>query len=64
MQDSDNIFELLPSERLNVLKNVFGLLGIDEAKETISEKKKEISYKLKAYTDTSKYDEKIKQLIL
>jgi hypothetical protein len=23
MQDSDNIFELLPSERLTVLKNVF-----------------------------------------
>lgn len=63
MQDSDNIFELLPSERLSVLKNVFGLLGIDEAKEVITEKKKEVTYKLKAYTDTSKYDEKIKYLV-
>ncbi|AHB41338.1 viral A-type inclusion protein [candidate division SR1 bacterium RAAC1_SR1_1] len=63
MQDSDNIFELLPSERLTVLKNVFGLLGIDEAKEIIAEKKKEISYKLKNYSDTSKYDEKTQFLI-
>lgn len=63
MQDSDNIFELLPSERLTVLKNVFWLLGIDEAKETIAEKKKEISYKLKTYSDTTKYDEKTQLLI-
>lgn len=63
MQDSDNIFELLPSERLTVLKNVFWLLGIDEAKEIIAEKKKEITYKLKNYSDTSKYDEKTQYLI-
>lgn len=63
MQDSDNIFELLPSERLTVLKNVFWLLGIDEAKEIIAEKKKEITYKLKAFSDTSKYDEKTQTLI-
>lgn len=60
MQDSDNIFELQPAERLTVLKNVFGLMGIDEAKEVVAERKKEISYKLKAYSDTSKYDEKLK----
>lgn len=63
MQDSDNIFELLPSERLTVLKNVFWLLWIDEAKEIIAEKKKEINYKLKTYSDTSKFDEKTKSLI-
>lgn len=63
MQDSDNIFELVPSERLTVLKNVFWLLGIDEAKETIAEKKKEITYKLKTYSDTTKYDTKIQTLI-
>jgi hypothetical protein len=42
MQDSDNIFELQPAERLTVLKNVFGLLGIDEAKDVVAERKKEI----------------------
>jgi hypothetical protein len=34
--------------------------GIDEAKEVVAERKKEINYKLKAYNDTSKYDEKLK----
>lgn len=63
MQDSDNIFELLPSERLTVLKNVFWLLGIDEAKDIIAEKKKEIMYKLKTYSDNTKYDNKIQLLI-
>jgi hypothetical protein len=60
MQDSDNIFELQPAERLTVLKNVFGLMGIDEAKEVVGERRKEVNYKLKAYADTSKYDEKLK----
>ena len=60
MQDSDNIFELQTIERLTVLKNVFGLIGIDEAKEVVAEKRKEVNYKLKAYNDTSKYDEKLK----
>lgn len=60
MQDSDNIFELQPAERLTVLKNVFGLMGIDEAKEVVGERRKEVNYKLKAYNDTSKYDEKLK----
>ncbi len=63
MQDSDNIFELIPSERLTVLKNVFWLLGIDEAKEIIAEKKKEINYKIKSYSDNSKYNEKIRYFI-
>ncbi len=63
MQDSDNIFELMPSDRLEVLKNVFNLLGIDDAKEKIADKKKEIWYKIKAITDTSIYDQKIKLLL-
>ncbi|MBU0626903.1 hypothetical protein KKH82_05845 [Patescibacteria group bacterium] len=63
MQDSDNIFELAPIDRLTVLKNVFNLIGIDEAKDKIADKKKEIWYKLKATADTSKYDEKLKRLL-
>ena len=63
MQDSDNIFELQPADRLTVLKNVFNLIGIDEAKDKIAERKKEIWYKLKATADTSKYDEKLKRLL-
>lgn len=63
MQDSDNIFELAPAERLTVLKNVFNLLWIDEAKEIVADKKRELNYKIKALWDTSKYDEKFSFLL-
>ncbi|MCX6823710.1 MAG: hypothetical protein NT085_01090 [candidate division SR1 bacterium] len=63
MQDSDNIFELTPLDRLTILKNVFNLMGIDEAKEVLADKKREIRYKIKATTDISKYDEKLKHNI-
>jgi len=63
MQDSDNIFELTPVDRLTILKNVFNLMGIDEAKEVLADKKREIRYKIKATTDISKYDEKLKNNI-
>lgn len=63
MQDSDNIFELTPLDRLTILKNVFNLMGIDEAKDVLADKKREIRYKIKATTDISKYDEKLKKNI-
>ncbi len=63
MQDSDNIFELAPAERLTVLKNVFNLLWIDEAKEILADKKRELNYKIKALWETSKYDEKFTYLL-
>lgn len=63
MQDSDNIFELTPLDRLTILKNVFNLMGIDEAKDVLADKKREIRYKIKATTDISKYDEKLKNNI-
>ena len=63
MQDSDNIFELTPLDRLTILKNVFNLMGIDEAKDVLADKKREIWYKIKATTDISKYDEKLKNNI-
>jgi len=56
LQDAENIFELQPIERLNVLKNVFGLLGIDDAKEKISDKKREIVTELKVKSDTTGYN--------
>ncbi len=60
MQDAQNIFEMQPAERLEVLKNVFGLLGIDESKELIKDKRNEVKYQIKAYQDTSRYEEKMK----
>lgn len=61
MQDSTNIFELPPQERLMILKNIFDLLGIDETKEKISEQKREISALIKARSDDSLYDNKLQQ---
>jgi hypothetical protein len=63
LQDADNIFEMQPADRLTVLKNVFGLLGIDEAKEQVQDKKREISYKLKALQDQSQQDMKLRKFL-
>lgn len=63
MQDMDNIFEMVPSERLNVLKNIFSLVGIDEAKEEIVEKKREIVAKIKANEDNTNYNIKLRKLL-
>ena len=60
LQDADNIFEMRPADRLTVLKNVFNLLWIDDAKEKVQEKKKEVWYKLKALQDHSLEDNKLK----
>ena len=59
MQESKNIFELKPQERLMILKSVFDLLGIDESKEKVGEEKREISALIKARSDTSQYDNKL-----
>ena len=63
LQDAENIFEMQPADRLTVLKNVFGLLGIDEAKEQVQDKKRELSYKLKALQDQSQQDGKLRKLL-
>lgn len=63
MQDAPNIFELLPTKRLQVLKNVFGLLGIDEAKDKLAEKKRSIQTELKIKSDTQSYDKKLQQYL-
>ena len=60
LQDADNIFEMRPADRLIVLKNVFNLLWIDDAKEKVQEKKKEVWYKLKALQDHSLLDNKLR----
>ena len=59
LQDSDNIFEMQPSERLEVLKNVFWLMGIDESKDLVKDKHKEVTFQIKALQDTSNYELKL-----
>ena len=40
MQDAPNVFELAPAERVQVFKHLFGLIGIDHAKELIRDERK------------------------
>lgn len=63
LQDSDNIFELPPRERLEIFKHVFGLLWIDESKQKISDKKREISAIIKSRSDMSQYDQKLNEYL-
>ncbi|MCF7834450.1 hypothetical protein K9M48_00145 [Candidatus Gracilibacteria bacterium] len=63
MQDTDNIFEMLPSERLNVLKNIFRLIGIDEAKDEVAEKKRDVVAKIKANEDSTNHNFKLRKFL-
>lgn len=58
-QDAENIFALPTNERLDVFKNIFGLLGVDEAKEVIQEAKKETQTARKIQADTSRFNERL-----
>lgn len=59
MQDSPNIFELTPTERLLVLKNVFNLLDIDQAKDIIADRKRQLQTEKKVLSDTGQMDQKL-----
>ncbi len=63
MQDSDNIFEMMPSERIKVFKEMFGLLDVDMAKEKVADHRKEIRGQIKALEDTTIINEKLKQAL-
>jgi DNA repair exonuclease SbcCD ATPase subunit len=63
LQDSENVFELQPADRLIVMKNIFNLVGIDEIKEQIANKRRDIQTTLKIKSDTSNYDIKIKNIL-
>jgi len=67
LQDSQNIFELQPTQRIEILKEVFDLLSIDQAKEIVLERKREIYTEKKILSETSSQDKKlqynIKQII-
>ncbi len=59
MQDSPNIFELTPTERLLVLKNVFNLLDIDQAKDVLADRKRQLQTEKKVLSDTGQIDQKL-----
>lgn len=47
LQESKNIFELQPAERIEILKNVFDLMSIDEAKDRIADRRREVQLQRK-----------------
>ena len=53
VQDAPNIFEMPPAQRIQIFKEMFGLLDIDVAKEKVADRKREITAKIKALEDTS-----------
>lgn len=63
MQDSANIFELTPTERLLVLKNVFNLMDIDQAKDLIADRKRQLQTEKKVLSDTAQMDTKLQSYV-
>ena len=59
LQDSENIFEMQPAERLEVLKHVFGLLWIDESKDTVKKALDGVNTNIKSLLDTSEFEIKL-----
>ena len=60
MQDAENVFELQPAQRVQVFKHLFGLVGIDHAKEIISTKRKELQTTIKVKGDTEQSSIKLR----
>ena len=62
-QNSENIFEMIPSQRVNILKKIFWILWIDEAKKIIDEEKLKIYWELKSIENTTSYMGKISEIL-
>lgn len=61
MQDSENMFEMTAADRINVFKNIFWLLDIDEAKELIANEKKDVSATIKSRKNTDDVNAKLQR---
>ncbi len=53
MQDSENIFDLQPKTRIDILKLMFNLDAIDTVRDKIAEKKSELRGQYKVLTESS-----------
>ena len=62
-QNSENIFEIAPSQRISILKKVFWILWIDDAKKIIDEKKREVYWELKSRENIETYKERFTQVL-
>jgi len=62
MQDSENIFDMWATDRLNLLRDIFWLSNIEEFKDLMSEKKKECKAVSSVYKDTWILEETIRTM--
>jgi DNA repair exonuclease SbcCD ATPase subunit len=56
LQNSENVFELAPAERIALFKEIFGLMSIDSATDKINDERKAVSALLKAKKITDDVD--------
>lgn len=63
MQDSENMFEMTPADRINVFKNIFWLLDIDEAKDVISDAKKDVTATIKSRKNTDDVNARLQRWV-
>jgi len=63
LQESQNIFELTPGDRIDILKNIFDLMSIDSAKDSIADKRREVQLQKKILGDTQHQDSKLRVLV-
>lgn len=62
-QDWENIFEVEPSKRIDVLKKIFWIMWIDDAKKIIDEKKRETYWMIKALSVEKTFKEKFSNIL-
>ncbi len=63
MQESLNVFELPPWERVQVFKHLFWLIWIDEAKDKIFEKRRELQTMIQLKSDTTQDTSKLQSTL-
>lgn len=64
LQDSENVFELAPADRISLFKEIFGLLSIDSATDKINDERKAVAALLKSKKITDDVDKKLRQYLL
>lgn len=60
-QDGENIFEVDASSRIHILKKIFGIMWIDDAKKIIDDKKRETYWMIKALWAEDNFKDKFKK---
>lgn len=60
MQESMSVFELAPGDRVQVFKHLFWLLGIDEAKEKLADRRRELQTTIQVKSDQNTQSQKLR----